>query len=100
MAWGQRSGGLALAQKFKPDLILVSAGYDGHLEDPLGNFAITAGGCLAEKIDLSTVQIEQLTSTPLLIAITCIGYSLLIAIVKQLFGVDANSCLCLSVFSR
>eukprot|EP00667_Euglena_gracilis_P014973 EG_transcript_15547 len=32
------------AQKFKPDLILVSAGYDGHLEDPLGNFAITSEG--------------------------------------------------------
>lgn len=31
------------AQKFKPDLILVSAGYDGHVLDPLANLQFTTG---------------------------------------------------------
>ncbi|PWA49596.1 histone deacetylase 14 [Artemisia annua] len=32
------------AQKFKPDIILVSAGYDGHVLDPHGRFQLTTGG--------------------------------------------------------
>ncbi|KAF5768094.1 putative histone deacetylase [Helianthus annuus] len=31
------------AQRFKPDIILVSAGYDGHVLDPLANFQFTTG---------------------------------------------------------
>ncbi|KVI08185.1 Histone deacetylase domain-containing protein [Cynara cardunculus var. scolymus] len=31
------------AQRFKPDIILVSAGYDGHVLDPLANFQLTTG---------------------------------------------------------
>ncbi|XP_071730027.1 histone deacetylase 14, chloroplastic-like isoform X2 [Rutidosis leptorrhynchoides] len=31
------------AQKFKPDLIIVSAGYDGHAADPDGTFQLTTG---------------------------------------------------------
>jgi acetoin utilization deacetylase AcuC-like enzyme len=32
------------ARRFRPDLILVSAGYDAHHDDPLGQMAATAGG--------------------------------------------------------
>eukprot|EP00668_Euglena_longa_P015352 GGOE01019426.1.p1 GENE.GGOE01019426.1~~GGOE01019426.1.p1 ORF type:complete len:368 (-),score=98.51 GGOE01019426.1:690-1730(-) len=32
------------ALRFKPDIILVSAGYDSHKEDSLGNFSITSEG--------------------------------------------------------
>ncbi|KAL4578526.1 hypothetical protein LXL04_014650 [Taraxacum kok-saghyz] len=31
------------AQRFNPDIILVSAGYDGHMLDPLANFQFTTG---------------------------------------------------------
>ncbi|XP_071713338.1 histone deacetylase 14, chloroplastic-like [Rutidosis leptorrhynchoides] len=31
------------AQKFKPDIIIVSAGYDGHVVDPTGSFQLTTG---------------------------------------------------------
>ncbi|RAL49480.1 hypothetical protein DM860_012913 [Cuscuta australis] len=31
------------AQRFKPDIILVSAGYDGHVLDPLGDLQFTTG---------------------------------------------------------
>ncbi|XP_057419742.1 histone deacetylase 14, chloroplastic-like [Lotus japonicus] len=31
------------AQRFKPDIILVSAGYDGHVLDPLANLQFTTG---------------------------------------------------------
>lgn len=32
------------AKKFQPDIILVSAGYDGHVLDPVGRFQMTTGG--------------------------------------------------------
>lgn len=32
------------ARKFKPDFILVSAGFDGHKDDPIGGLACTAAG--------------------------------------------------------
>ncbi len=34
----------AFARGFEPDLILVSAGYDAHYADPLGQMAVTTGG--------------------------------------------------------
>jgi acetoin utilization deacetylase AcuC-like enzyme len=32
---------LPAAQKFKPDLVLISAGFDSRVEDPLGRFTLT-----------------------------------------------------------
>lgn len=32
---------LSVAGKFKPDLVLVSAGFDSRIEDPLGHFRLT-----------------------------------------------------------
>ncbi len=34
----------AVLEQFKPQLILVSAGFDGHFNDPLGGLALTAAG--------------------------------------------------------
>ncbi|MEZ4450532.1 MAG: histone deacetylase [Nannocystaceae bacterium] len=33
-----------IAEAFRPELILVSAGFDGHRDDPLGGFALTDEG--------------------------------------------------------
>ena len=38
---------LPLAERFKPDLILVSAGYDGHWDDPLAHMALSVAGYAA-----------------------------------------------------
>jgi acetoin utilization deacetylase AcuC-like enzyme len=35
---------LPKALAFKPELVLISAGFDGHLDDPLGGFAMTETG--------------------------------------------------------
>jgi len=32
------------AMKFKPDFVLISAGFDAHKDDPLGGMKVTAGG--------------------------------------------------------
>ena len=31
-------------RRFKPELIIISAGYDAHLHDPLGILAVSTGG--------------------------------------------------------
>ena len=36
-----------IAENFKPQLVLVSAGYDAHLEDPLGGMRVTDEGFAA-----------------------------------------------------
>ncbi len=33
-----------IAHSYRPDLVLVSAGFDPHVDDPLGDMAVTAGG--------------------------------------------------------
>jgi acetoin utilization deacetylase AcuC-like enzyme len=33
-----------LARRYRPELILISAGYDAHLADPLGGMAVTVAG--------------------------------------------------------
>nr|GEX03493.1 histone deacetylase 14 [Tanacetum cinerariifolium] len=35
---------VAAAQRFMPYIILISAGYDGHVRDPIGNIPMTTGG--------------------------------------------------------
>ncbi|MHC4561941.1 MAG: histone deacetylase family protein [Planctomycetota bacterium] len=35
---------LPAAREFRPDLVLVSAGFDAHVDDPLGGMAVTAEG--------------------------------------------------------
>jgi acetoin utilization deacetylase AcuC-like enzyme len=38
---------LPVAEAFRPDLVLVSAGFDGHREDPLGGMVLTEQGYAA-----------------------------------------------------
>jgi acetoin utilization deacetylase AcuC-like enzyme len=42
-----RDVALPLARAYGPDLILISAGYDAHLEDPLADCAVTEAGFAA-----------------------------------------------------
>jgi len=45
---------LPLAQKFKPDLVMISAGFDSRLGDPLGRFTLSD----QDFADLTTVMLE------------------------------------------
>lgn len=38
---------LPAAERFRPDLVMISAGFDSRKDDPLGDFAITDGGFAA-----------------------------------------------------
>jgi acetoin utilization deacetylase AcuC-like enzyme len=38
---------LPVARQFKPELVLISAGFDGHYRDPLGGMRITEAGFVA-----------------------------------------------------
>ena len=42
-------------RQFKPDLLLVSAGFDAHERDPLGGMRLTAGGFAAMTMELRRV---------------------------------------------
>jgi acetoin utilization deacetylase AcuC-like enzyme len=43
-----------IGQAFDPELVLVSAGFDAHRDDPLGGMAVTASG-FAELMDVCLV---------------------------------------------
>ena len=43
---------LPALRQFKPDLLLVSAGFDAHERDPLGGMRLTAGGFAAMTLEL------------------------------------------------
>jgi acetoin utilization deacetylase AcuC-like enzyme len=43
------------ATRFRPDLILVSAGYDAHEDDPLGGMWITTGGFAALTAEVAAL---------------------------------------------
>jgi acetoin utilization deacetylase AcuC-like enzyme len=45
-------------RQFKPDLMLVSAGFDAHERDPLGGMRLTAGGFAAMTMELRRVAEE------------------------------------------
>ena len=49
---------LEQVRAFRPEAILVSAGYDGHRDDPLANLAITEDGYRAVSEALATVTEE------------------------------------------
>ncbi len=50
-----------LARRFKPQLILISAGYDSHIKDPLGGMAVTVAGFsqLARSVRLLADEIDE-----------------------------------------
>ena len=45
-------------RQFKPDLLLVSAGFDAHERDPLGGMRLTAGAFAAMTMELRRVAEE------------------------------------------
>lgn len=64
---------LPLAAAFKPELVIISAGYDAHFADPLGGMVLTSGGFgrLARMVD----EAAQAQGAPL-VAILEGGYDL------------------------
>jgi acetoin utilization deacetylase AcuC-like enzyme len=50
-----------LARRYKPELILVSAGYDSHLVDPLGGMAVSVAGFgeMARTVRVLADEIEE-----------------------------------------
>jgi acetoin utilization deacetylase AcuC-like enzyme len=50
-----------LARRYRPQLILVSAGYDSHLADPLGGMAVSVAGFseMARTVRLLSDEIEE-----------------------------------------
>ena len=49
---------LGWVREFRPEAILVSAGYDGHRDDPLANLAITEAGYRSVAADLGDLTSE------------------------------------------
>ena len=49
---------LPVVRQFKPDLILVSAGFDAHERDPLANMQLTAEAFAAMTLDLRAAATE------------------------------------------
>jgi acetoin utilization deacetylase AcuC-like enzyme len=49
---------LPVLRQFKPDLVLVSAGFDAHEHDPLGGMRLSTGAFAAMTMDLRTVAEE------------------------------------------
>ena len=67
LSWSGRRRGLSARvsdviapalRQFKPDLLLVSAGFDAHERDPLGGMRLTAGGFAAMTMELRRVAEE------------------------------------------
>ncbi len=50
-----------LARRYRPELLLVSAGYDAHLADPLGGMAVSVAGFseMARAVRLLADEIEE-----------------------------------------
>ena len=61
-------------RRFKPDLILVSAGFDAHERDPLGGMRLTSPAFAAMTHDLRAVADEHCAGR--LVAVTEGGYDL------------------------
>jgi acetoin utilization deacetylase AcuC-like enzyme len=62
------------AQKFSPDFILISAGFDGHKDDPLSNLNLTADGY--EKLTQIILNLAEECCEGRLVSILEGGYDL------------------------
>jgi len=65
---------LPAAQDYRPELILISAGYDAHAHDPLGGMRLTESGFAALAERLSTLAADHANNR--LIAVLEGGYDL------------------------
>jgi acetoin utilization deacetylase AcuC-like enzyme len=66
--------GLPILQQFDPDLILISAGFDAHADDPLGGMRLTAGQF--GRLTASIAAVANTCCDGRVIAITEGGYDL------------------------
>jgi len=62
------------AQKFSPDFILISAGFDGHKDDPLSNLNLTAAGY--EKLTQTISDLAEECCRGRMVSILEGGYNL------------------------
>jgi len=65
---------LPVLRQFRPDIVIVSAGFDAHERDPLGGMRVTASGFAAMTAALRQVAEEQCSGK--LVAVTEGGYDL------------------------
>ena len=65
---------LPVLRQFRPDIVIVSAGFDAHERDPLGGMRVTASGFAAMTAALREVAEEQCSGK--LVAVTEGGYDL------------------------
>ncbi len=61
-------------RQFEPDLVIVSAGFDAHADDPLGGMRLTTGAFAAMTADLRSVAEECCLGR--IVAVTEGGYNL------------------------
>ena len=48
-----------IARRYRPQLVIVSAGYDAHRDDPLGGVSLTTGGFAALAADVVAIAEEH-----------------------------------------
>ena len=65
---------LPILRQFKPDLLMVSAGFDAHQDDPLGGLRLTADAFAAMTLELRAVAEECCGGR--IVAVTEGGYDL------------------------
>jgi acetoin utilization deacetylase AcuC-like enzyme len=65
---------LPVLRQFRPDLILISAGFDAHADDPLGGMRLTAGQF--GRLTASLVAVAQTACEGRVVAVTEGGYDL------------------------
>ena len=65
---------LPVVRQFRPDLVVVSAGFDAHERDPIGGMRLTTGGFAAMTTEIRNVAEECCAGR--LVAVTEGGYDL------------------------
>ena len=65
---------LPILRQFRPDLILLSAGFDAYQDDPLGGMRVTAGGF--ERLTAALVDVAAECCRGRMVAVTEGGYDL------------------------
>ena len=87
---------LPAARAFRPELALVSAGFDAHAADPLGGMAVTDAGFAALARSLVALADEEPTCSGRLVAVLEGGYDpaalgrSVAAVVREMDGVGSG----------
>jgi len=87
---------LPAARAYRPELVLVSAGFDAHAADPLGGMAVTDAGFAALARSLVALADEEPTCSGRLVAVLEGGYDpaalgrSVAAVVREMDGVGSG----------